>query len=306
MAVGPGAQGRPMSLIALPAAREPDGAVHAFLVDLEHSNRSPHTRRAYASDLASFNRYYTGPLGGITPEVLRGYFSTLAGLSPSTRARKQAALASFLGWAFEQDLIDSNPMGKVSRVKIEPPQPRGIAPKLVEKVLAAIPSKKKRDRLLFRLIYETGMRAGEALQLYVEDLDLSRDDERIRVAGKGGKGRTILLDNPALVKQLQAYLKETGYKQGALFRAEKNHRGGALRYHSARELWEGYCNKEGVECTLHQLRHTHATELVNDDVPLETIRRRLGHRNMQTTLRYAEQLDKTSDTQMREWRRRRG
>ncbi len=281
-----------------------EAAIAAFLAELEQANHSPHTHHAYASDLAAFHRYYSCPLSSISADTLRAYFSTLSGLSPATRARKQASLASFLGWAFEQDLIDANPMGKVSRVKIEPPQPRGIAPEQVERVLSAIPARKKRDRLLFRLIYETGMRVGEALQLYVEDLDLSRDDERIRVVGKGGRGRTILLDNPALVKQLQAYLKETGYKHGALFRAEKNHRGGALRYHSARELWEGYCEKAGVECTLHQLRHTHATQLVNGGVGLETIRRRLGHKNMQTTLRYAEQSDKTADTDMREWRRR--
>ncbi len=195
-------------------------------------------------------------------------------------------------------------MGKVTRVRLEPPAPKGIAPEQVEKVLGAIPPAKKRDRLLFRLIYETGMRASEALGLYVEDLDLSQDDEHVRVAGKGGRGRTIPLDDPALVKQLRDYLRQNGYRHGALFRAEKNGKGGSLDYHSARELWEGYCERVGVRCTLHQLRHTHATRLVNGGVGLETIRRRLGHRNMQTTLRYAEQSDKVSDAQMREWRRK--
>jgi integrase len=61
-----------------------------------------------------------------------------------------------------------------------------------------------------------------------------------------------------------------------------------------------------VSCTLHQLRHTHATSLVNGGVSLETIRRRLGHRHMQTTLRYAEQRDGTADAEIRGWRRRRG
>ncbi len=297
-----------MTVVQLPTSRAHDleDAIAVFLAELEQANRSPHTRRAYGSDLAAFHRYYTGPLDGITSEVLRGYFATLASLSPATRARKQASLASFLAWVFEQDLIGSNPMGKVGRIRLEPPAPKGIAPELVERVLVAIPAKKRRDRLLFRLIYETGMRAGEALGLHVEDLDLSRDDERVRVAGKGGRGRTILLDDSALVKQLREYLKQTGYRHGALFRAEKNGRGGALRYHSARDLWEGYCRKAGVECTLHQLRHTHATRLVNGGVGLETIRRRLGHRNMQTTLRYAEQSDKVSDAEMREWRRRKG
>ena len=51
-------------------------------------------------------------------------------------------------------------------------------------------------------------------------------------------------------------------------------------------------------------RHTHATELVNGGVSLATIRRRLGHKNLQTTLRYAEQSDATADAELRAWRRK--
>ena len=58
-----------------------------------------------------------------------------------------------------------------------------------------------------------------------------------------------------------------------------------------------------ITATLHQLRHTHATELVNDGVSLATIRKRLGHKNLQTTLRYAEQTDATADAELRSWRR---
>jgi integrase/recombinase XerD len=67
-----------------------------------------------------------------------------------------------------------------------------------------------------------------------------------------------------------------------------------------------YCAKVNIDCTLHQLRHTHATELVNDGVSLATIRKRLGHKHLQTTLRDAEQADATADAELRAWRRRRG
>ncbi len=294
-----------MTIVEHPRARANglEQAARKFLAELEHANRSPHTRRAYASDLASFRAYYTGSLDGITAHTLRDYFATISGSAPSTRARKQATLASFLSWAYRQELIDADPMGKVERVRLDEPAPRGVGRELVEKVLGAIPQAKKRDRLLFRLIYETGLRAGEALSLHVEDLDLSQDDERMHVLGKGNRRRTVLLDDPALVRQLRKYLKDSGYKHGALFRAQKNGRGGSLRYQSVQELWAGYCAKAGVSCTLHQLRHSHATELVNGGVGLETIRRRLGHKNLQTTLRYAEQSDKTSDAEIRAWRR---
>ena len=86
--------------------------------------------------------------------------------------------------------------------------------------------------------------------------------------------------------------------------AEKNGRGGPLRYQSVHEHWVRYSAAAGVDATLHQLRHTHATELVNVGVSLATIRKRLSHRNLQTTLRYAEQSDAVADAELRAWRRR--
>jgi integrase/recombinase XerD len=275
----------------------------AFLVDLAQTHRSAHTYRAYATDLKQFADWYCGALHAITPAVLRAYFRELAHLQPATRARKQATLASFMAWAYGQELVASNPMGRVERVKPSPPTPRGVGRKQVEAILAVIPAAQRRDRLLFRLIFETGLRVGEALALHVEDLDLSFDDEHLHVLGKGNQQRTILLDDPRLVKQLRAYLTRTGYRHGPLFRALKNGRGGPLRYQSIQERWTAYCTKAGATCTLHQLRHTHATELVNDGVSLATIRKRLGHKNLQTTLRYAEQSDAAADAEIRTWRR---
>jgi integrase len=70
------------------------------------------------------------------------------------------------------------------------------------------------------------------------------------------------------------------------------------------ERWVGYCAQVGVCCTLHQLRHTRTTELINGGVSLATIRKRLGHKNLQTTLGYAEQSDATADAEVRAWRRK--
>jgi len=285
--------------------RSLEAMIDDFLADLAQSNRSVHTRRAYAADLTRFASFYTGPASGITGAVLRAYFETLAYLSPASRARKQAALSSFLGWAYRHEMIDVTPMARVERVHLDPPGPRGLRRAQIERILAAIPTTQYRDRLLFRLIFETGLRVGEALSLYVEDLDLTRDDEHIGVRGKGGRPRTILLDDAGVVRTLRAYLRRMGYTHGPLFRAAKNGRGDLLRYQSVHERWQRYCRVAGVACTLHQLRHTHATELVNDGVSLATIRKRLGHKNLQTTLRYAEQSDATADAELRAWRRRR-
>lgn len=280
-------------------------AVTDFLADLAHANRSVHTRRAYASDLKRFSTFYQGCVFGITADILRDFLDTCIHLSPASVARIQATLASFLTWAYRQELIRANPMSKIERVQILAPKPCRLGREQVERILAVIPKQANRDQLLFRLIFETGVRVSEALAIYIEDLNLTTDDEHINVVGKGGKRRTVLLDDGHLVAMLRTYLKRTGYKYGPLFRAEKNGRGGLLRYQSIQEKWAGYCAKAGIACTIHELRHAHATELVNDGVSLATIRKRLGHRNLQTTLRYAEESDATADAELRAWRRRR-
>lgn len=279
-------------------------AVANFLADLAHANRSLHTRRGYATDLQRFLNFYSGSLLSVTTDHIRKFFGTCIHLSEATQARQQATLASFFNWAYRLSIIDTNPMARIERVKLAAPKPNSIDREQVEKILAVIPKSGHRDRLLFRLLFETGLRVGEALGIYIEDLSLTTDDEHINVLGKGGKRRSVLLDDKRLVALLRAYLKQTGYKYGPLFRANKNFRGGALRYQSVQEKWALYCQKAGSACTLHDLRHAHATELVNDGVSLNTIRKRLGHKNLQTTLRYAEESDATADAELRAWRRR--
>ncbi|MCA1679485.1 MAG: tyrosine-type recombinase/integrase [Actinobacteria bacterium] len=226
---------------------------------------------------------------------MRAFLSTRATLSPSSRARTHAALAGFLGWCYRHEHITADPIARIQRVRVAPPAPRGLAAGQVQQILDTIPRARERDRLLFTLIATTGLRAGEALGIHVEDLDLRTDDEHLTVLGKGQRRRTVLLDDPRVVAMLRRYLKHTGYRHGPLFRAQKNGRGGPLSYQAIQRRWAGYCAAAGVRATLHQLRHTHATELVNDGVSLATIRKRLGHKNLQTTLRYAEQTDATAE-----------
>jgi hypothetical protein len=99
--------------------------VAAFLADLAHANRSWHTRRAYATDLAQLSAVYRGPVGGITAEVIRGFGATLERLGPASRAPKQSALASFLDWARRQRHVASDPMASGTRVRPDPPSVLG-------------------------------------------------------------------------------------------------------------------------------------------------------------------------------------
>jgi integrase/recombinase XerC/integrase/recombinase XerD len=141
--------------------------------------------------------------------------------------------------------------------------------------------------------------------MHVEDLDLRPDDEHARLHGKGGTVRTVLLDDRGYVALLRLYLTRAGYTSGPLFRASINGRGGPLSYDAAHHRWKKYCAATGTGIGIHQLRHAHATELINSGVSIEVVRRRLGHASIETTQVYTLLADKVAYTEIRAARRKR-
>ena len=121
--------------------------------------------------------------------------------------------------------------------------------------------------------------------MHVEDLDLRPDDEHARLHGKGGTVRTVLLDDRGYLALLRLYLAGAGYTAGPLFSASINDPGGPLSYDAAHSRWKKYC-AAGARIGIHQLRHAHATELINSGVSIEVVRRRLGHASTETTQVY--------------------
>ncbi|MCN0154353.1 tyrosine-type recombinase/integrase [Salinispora arenicola] len=288
-------------------------ALDAFLTDLANGNASGHTIRAYRGDLLRFAAHHDAGPGELTVTPVRAYLAETAGLAPATRKRKRAAVASFCRWAVRHELLDANPMDHIDTVKVPKRLPRPATAGDVAKILAAIsprrprkdlPVDRLRDRVLFETIYVCGARAGEVCGLYVEDLDLRLDDEHVRIHGKGGTVRTVLLDDRGYVALLKLYLQRTGYTAGPLFRASINGTGGPLSYDAAQHRWTHYCMAADVDLDIHQLRHSHATELINAGVSIEAVRRRLGHASTETTQLYALLDDKVADDEIRAARRR--
>lgn len=284
-----------------------------FLTDLRNGNASDHTIRAYRGDLLAFAAHHDGETAALTAAPVRAYLAEVAGLAPATRKRKRAAVASFCRWAVRHELLDANPMDRIDTVKVPKRLPRPAAADDVAKVLSVIctrrprkdvPLDRLRDRVLFETAYVCGARAAEVCGLDVDDLDLRLDDEHVRIHGKGGTVRTVLLDDRGYVALLRLYLDRAGYRHGSLFRASINGSGGSLSYDAAHHRWTRYCTAAGVDIDIHQLRHAHATELINAGVSIEAVRRRLGHASTETTQLYALLDDKVADDEIRAARRR--
>ncbi|MBB6347719.1 integrase/recombinase XerC/integrase/recombinase XerD [Nonomuraea muscovyensis] len=281
-----------------------------FLTDHRNAAAAPYTVRAYRGNLLHFAAHAGEPIGELTAATVRAYLTDVADLAAASRKRKRAAVASFCTWAVRHDLLAANPMDKIDAIKVPKTLPRPAAATDVAKVLGTIRSRRPRkdvplDRLLFETAYTCGARASESCGLYVEDFDLRQDDEHARIHGRGGTVRTVLLDDRGYVALVKLYLARAGYTSGPMFRASINGTGGPLSYDAAHHRWNSYCQQADVEIDIHQLRHAHATELINAGVSLEAVRRRLGHANAETTQLYTLLDDKVADTEIRAARRRR-
>jgi integrase/recombinase XerD len=157
--------------------------------------------------------------------------------------------------------------------------------------MKAIPTSNLRDRTLFTLLYETGVRVGEALALQYSDVTLTQDDEKLRVFGKGQREHTVMLTAaPESIRLLRRYFKHSHIASGSVFRGDPRYGGSPLPldYTVVHKAWQKYCRSAGVQATIHQLRHSRASQLIQAGVPVTTVRKQMGHRNLQSTLRYAE------------------
>ena len=151
-----------------------------------------------------------------------------------------------------------------------------------------------RDRALILLLLRTGMRIGELLNTRAADVDLSEQKILIYQAEKTAVGRVVYYSTDAH-KALLGWLRYRDPSKDYLFYAQGRSR---LSYESARMVFKKYLQAAGLEhsgYTLHCLRHTFATDLLNAGMRLECLQVLLGHTNLEVTRRYARLSDKTRE-----------
>ena len=274
-----------------------------FLADLVADGKAKGTVKAYGGPLRAFAAGWEGEARAVTAVGLREHLRAFEASAPATKAKQRCALRAFFRWAVELGHLDVDPAAKLPRVRVPDAQPRGLEPKVAEKAIANADN--LRDRLAFQLMLDTGCRASEALGVRLEDIRLHAQE--VTVMGKQSRERTLYLMRTEALGQLRRYLRAQGWLakdgetvtgKGWLFRPDEGKQragkpGGHLTYSVAEKAWRRACALAGVEATLHQLRHTFATEKTNKGLDLQVLQRVLGHRNPQTTQRYGRVSDQT-------------
>ena len=209
---------------------------------------------------------------------------------PGSIATILRALYAFLRYLADQDVVSFDLLRKKFRIKLPEPLPRAIEPEDIRAFLSVI--EKPRDLAIFLVLLRTGMRIGELLNARVKDVHMN--DKRIDIteASKTRTGRVVYLSDDAHTA-LKIWLKQHDPHIPYLFYSQQRD---AFGYTGARNVFVKYIKKSGLAhkgYTLHCLRHTFASELLNAGMRLECLQHLLGHECIEMTRRYARLTDIT-------------
>ena len=197
---------------------------------------------------------------------------------------------AFLNFLIEEEILPAEILRRRIRLKLPQQLPRAIDPDDVERLLSVItPS---RDRAMILVLLRTGMRIGELLVTKVRDVNLKECTITIWQGEKNRRGRVVYFSEDAR-DALMVWLKQRDVSKPNLFYSQYGDR---LTYGGARLIFKKYLTKAGLgesPYTVHCLRHTFASEMLNAGMRLEALQQLLGHDCIEMTRRYARLTDKT-------------
>ena len=201
-------------------------------------------------------------------------------------------LLGFLRFLIDEGVISPDILRRKIRFKLPESLPRAINPDEIRQLVSVID--KTRDRAMIVILLRTGMRIGELLNTKVIDLNVKERKIEIYEGEKNSVGRVIYLSDDAIFS-LRSWLRTRDPSKEFLFYSLGRSR---IAYSTCRDMFVGYLGKAGLAnkgYTLHSLRHTFASELLNAGMRLECLQQLLGHQDIEVTRRYARLTDKTRE-----------
>ncbi|HLV41349.1 MAG TPA: tyrosine-type recombinase/integrase [Brumimicrobium sp.] len=265
-----------------------------FLIYLNTEKRvSEHTSTAYAKDVESFLDFSMvaneADLREVTHQNIRGWIVELINTNNSNRTvnRKLSALRTFFKWAQKNSILSIDPMIKIKGPKQEKRLPEFVKEEEIEieQLDTLFPEgfSGLRDRLIIEVLYQTGMRLSELINLKQDDLD----NLSFKVLGKRNKERIIPITQE-LNDQLQDYLNSPVYKKASvdfIFVTDKGNKVyPKFVYRKVKYYLSMITNLS--KRSPHVLRHTFATHMLNNGAGLETLKEVLGHASLSATQVY--------------------
>jgi site-specific recombinase XerD len=260
------------------------------LLDIWLHGRSPHTQRAYRSDLQHFRLWIGKPIAQVTLSDLQHYTDSLTDRAPASRYRTLSAIKSLLAFAHRTGYLAFD-VGRALRLPaVRDRLAERILPEAdLHRILSLEPM--PRNRAMLTLLYASGMRVSELCGLCWRDLQPNADGGQVTVLGKGGLTRAVRI--PVSVWKLINGLRhsENGAPCGPddpVFRSRKQASGGVLRPLAVLRIVRHSAVRAGIQLPVspHWFRHAHASHALDRGAPIHLVQATLGHANINTTGRY--------------------
>jgi integrase/recombinase XerC len=268
---------------------------------------SPHTVKAYERDLHDFVTYLAGYYGadgwsweGVDRLAMRGFLAQLQrrGVGKRTMARTLSGVRSFYRWMHRNEMVESNPARAVGAPRQDKHLPGYLDRAQIDLLFQMAEARAMEGRFLdvrnlaiLELFYSTGMRLSELQGLGPGDLDLV--SQQVKVRGKGRKERIIPVGDHAQLA-LRNYearrddlLRDVGAR-GARTAYFLSRTGKRIGVRMVQKLVSGFLEQidENAGLTVHSLRHTFATHLLDAGADLRAVQELLGHASISTTQIY--------------------
>ncbi|MBE7035741.1 MAG: site-specific tyrosine recombinase XerD [Ruminococcaceae bacterium] len=270
--------------------------VHDFIEYLDKKKKlTKNTLDSYQHDICAFLQYTKEE--GVNPlqagrKNLESYFSFLkkSGRANSTVCRELASLKNYYAYLLEQGMVDSNPALEIHLPKVEKKLPQVLSPGEMERLLEQPESsdlKGIRDKAMLELLYATGIRVTELIELDVTEVNLEMGFIHCEKTGADriipfGKICTEALT--AYIHKVRPLLNEAS-DEPALF---LNLSGQRMSRQGFWKLLKQYAKDAGIEKTItpHTLRHSFAAHLLENGADLHSVQSMLGHADVSTTQIY--------------------
>ncbi len=270
-----------------------DEMIHGFLRSLAvEKNYSTHTIEAYRKDLHSFRDYVAGDPIHVTPHMIRTYLGKIYDkkLSKQTMARQLSAIRMFYRFMMRTKKMTTSPAEHLHGPRLEKRLPSFLYVEEMNELLSAPDLAQplgQRDRAILELLYATGIRISECVQLNVNDIQGSTGI--LYVVGKGNKERVVLYGQSAK-NALDDYLSHSRPSlarngEQALF---VNHLGTRLSDRSVRRIIDKYVQMVALHKHIspHTFRHSFATHMLEGGADLRVVQELLGHESLSSTQIY--------------------
>lgn len=268
---------------------------------LYQKNYSKETIDSYTRDINKFldfmnNENYT--LNSVDSTLIRNFLAheTLDGISKRSNARRVIALRQFYEYLVKNNYVEFNPFIIISTPKVDKKLPEFMYLEEINNLFELNSQRKDflmhRDQAIIELLFSSGLRVSELVNLTLQDLNLK--ERMMRIVGKGNKERIVPFSLKTQ-KTLSIYLENTrkeliansGNNIGTNY-VFLNNRGEKLTTRGVEYILQEIENKTGVTLSLHphKFRHSFATHLLNQGLDLRTIQELMGHASLSSTQVY--------------------